>query len=351
MMREIDQISYRAAGNSHIIKKLGFMFPRQLIHGFDFHNNSLKYAKVGHVAFPQLELLIKHTQILLHTIGNPLKLQLNFQALLIDFLQQPASQLIVNFKGRPHQPVPFSMKRTFLHQEILESIRSFFKPVRPAKPKLRRPFPSYQRKLAKISGFLFFLILSSAVFAADEQDSVEQKLREALRNTMLQLRDAQGQVATLQAAQVENEQKLKDLDTKFKTLTRQAANDKSSADKTIGELSVKVSAQDEEISRLKISLDKWKEGYDTAAALARDKEAQRTKLANDLILLQRKVEDQQRKNDAMFRLGNEILTRYERFGLGDALAAREPFVGVTRVKFQNLIQNYQDKIVEQKIQP
>ncbi len=61
------------------------------------------------------------------------------------------------------------------------------------------------------------------------------------------------------------------------------------------------------------------------------------------------MDDQQRKNDALFAIGNEILSRYENFGLGNALANKEPFVGVTRVKFQNLIQSYQDKLIEQKI--
>jgi hypothetical protein len=45
------------------------------------------------------------------------------------------------------------------------------------------------------------------------------------------------------------------------------------------------------------------------------------------------------------------LDRYEKFGLGDALTAREPFVGLTKVKFQNLVQDYQDKLSDQKVKP
>ena len=71
----------------------------------------------------------------------------------------------------------------------------------------------------------------------------------------------------------------------------------------------------------------------------------------EAILLQRKVTEHEVKNAAMFKLGNEILTRYEKFGLGDALASREPFVGVTRVKFQNLIQDFGDKLADEKIKP
>ena len=73
------------------------------------------------------------------------------------------------------------------------------------------------------------------------------------------------------------------------------------------------------------------------------------KLAGESIVLKRKLEDRERKNAELFKLGNEILTRYEKFGLGDALAAREPFTGLARVKLENLVQDYQDKIADQKV--
>ncbi len=47
----------------------------------------------------------------------------------------------------------------------------------------------------------------------------------------------------------------------------------------------------------------------------------------------------------------EILTRYEKFGLGDALAAKEPFIGVTRVKLETLVQGYEDKLSNSKSNP
>ena len=61
------------------------------------------------------------------------------------------------------------------------------------------------------------------------------------------------------------------------------------------------------------------------------------------------MEDQRVRNITMYEVGLEIIDRYEKFGLGDAILAREPFVGTTRVKFQNLIQNDQDKLADQKI--
>jgi hypothetical protein len=51
----------------------------------------------------------------------------------------------------------------------------------------------------------------------------------------------------------------------------------------------------------------------------------------------------------MYELGMEILDRYEKFGLGEALTAKEPFTGITRTKFETLVQDYEDKLVDQTI--
>jgi hypothetical protein len=48
-------------------------------------------------------------------------------------------------------------------------------------------------------------------------------------------------------------------------------------------------------------------------------------------------------------MGSEILTRYEKFGLGEAIGAKEPFTGLTRVKLQELVQDYKDKLLNQTV--
>ncbi|MEQ1853886.1 MAG: hypothetical protein ABMA01_20105, partial [Chthoniobacteraceae bacterium] len=60
--------------------------------------------------------------------------------------------------------------------------------------------------------FTLLAVLSAGrLLANDPPNPAEAKLREALRATMIQARDASAQVATLQAAQAELEQKNKDL--------------------------------------------------------------------------------------------------------------------------------------------
>jgi hypothetical protein len=112
-----------------------------------------------------------------------------------------------------------------------------------------------------------------------------------------------------------------------------------------------VADKDGKIANLQEGLEKWKTGYNQVADIARAKEGERAKLAGEKIVLERKVADRETTNMALYKLGIEILSRYEKFGLGTALTSREPFTGITKVKLENLVQDYGDKLAEQKIKP
>ena len=194
-------------------------------------------------------------------------------------------------------------------------------------------------------------IASSAmpVRAADQAGAAEVKLRESLRATTLQLRNAEAERATLQAAQADLDAKNKMLTEQLEKLTKQTAANQADADRAIAELKGKVDERDREIGTLRVSLDKWKAEHQKVTDYAKAKDAQVAKLGERVIVLDRQVADQQRRNVAMYKLGTEILARYEGFGLGTALTSREPFVGITRVKFENLIQDYGDKLADERI--
>ena len=199
--------------------------------------------------------------------------------------------------------------------------------------------------------FSLLIAFATTVFAAEGVDANEAKLREALRNATLQLRTAEAERATLQGAQAALADEKKTLEAKFETLRKQTVAERAAEEKTIAGLKAQVATQESEITRLKEAVEKSDTAGKQTAALASAKETDRAKLAADLVALQRKVEDRETKNLALFKLGNEILTRYEKFSLGEALAAREPFVGTTRAKLENLVQDYQDKLLVQRAKP
>ena len=194
-------------------------------------------------------------------------------------------------------------------------------------------------------------LLGSAVHAADPPNAAELKMRESLRATTLQLRNAETERATLQAAQAASLEENKALTEKLEALTKQAAANQAEAEKAAADLGNRLTRKEMEAGDLQIALDKWKKGHAEVTEIARKKEAERATFAARVIVLDRQVADQQVRNAAMFKIGNEILARYEGFGLGTALTAREPFIGTTRVKLQNLFQDYSDKLADERIKP
>ncbi len=210
------------------------------------------------------------------------------------------------------------------------------------------------RSLLSIFLLGLFLVLpwGARLSAENAQPSAaEAKLREALRNTMLQLRSAENEKATMQAAQQESDEKVKDLTGKLEATAKQMAADKDAADKAIAEMKGKIAERDKILAGVREELERLKEDdTHTKKDLATTAD-QRAKLQEQVNALNLRVADQQRKNEGMFKVANEILSRYEKFGLGDALSAREPFTGITRVKLQSLFEEYQDSLSDHKIKP
>ncbi len=187
--------------------------------------------------------------------------------------------------------------------------------------------------------------------AADGPSAAEVKLRETLRNTMLQLRTAQNDNAAAQAAKADLEKKNKDLEAQVKLLTQRGEEDRQAAKKNEDDLNAKLTALTGRFDQLRAEFEKAMANLKTMSLLAQNKEADRKKLESEKTVLDRTVADEKSKNAELYKLGTEILRRYEKFGLGEALGAKEPFVGTTRVKLESFVQDYQDKLTDQKIKP
>ncbi len=201
-----------------------------------------------------------------------------------------------------------------------------------------------------ISGLAILSLLATtipSIYSAEEDPTA--KFREALKNTMLKLRDTQGQLANAQAATIAAESKVEDLTSKNKELTKDLVSERNAASTQISDLNKKISVRDDSISELQASLANWKKSYEDVTKLAAQRENQRAIFEAKSIKLERQVEDQQFRNIQMHKIGMGILDRYEKFGLGDAILAREPFTAVQRVKFQNLIQDFSEELSDARI--
>ncbi len=185
------------------------------------------------------------------------------------------------------------------------------------------------------------------LFVPGVRGADDAKVKETLRALTLRVRDAEAQQASLQAEKAQLEQDKKALTDKADALVKGADADKA----TIANLTAKTAEQETTINQTKDSLTKWKAAYDQINAAAHKLKAERDEAVSEDIIAKRLVADREAKNRELYRLANEILTRYEKFGLGDALAAREPFTGITRTKLENQVQDYSDKIADSRVQP
>ncbi len=194
-------------------------------------------------------------------------------------------------------------------------------------------------------------LLAVPLIAADAPNPAEARLREALRQLTARVQTAEAEAVSAKAVQAELEAKNKTLSAQVEKLVRQADTDKAAAEKAAEAGEAKLKEQEAELTQTKEALEKWKFGHGQVTELVRKTEAARATLAAKSSGLELRVADLTRKNLALFKLGEEVLTRLEKFSYGGALAAREPFVGTMRVKLENQVQGYRDRLLDPKLTP
>lgn len=222
---------------------------------------------------------------------------------------------------------------------------------------LERPDPGRLRSVSLRLFPLILLILYQPIqlHAAEAADPLH-KLREQLRSSLIQLRSSQNDAANAEAARAAAEQqnkeltgKITELEKRNEVLAKQNNSDKAVSGETIATLKKQLAGRDQRIAEYAEAFEKCKAAYQEAAGLARTKEEERAKLAADILVCRRTIADRESKNIALFNTAIEILERFQNYALGKALAAREPFIGTTRVKVENLVQGYKDKILDHRI--
>jgi len=182
-------------------------------------------------------------------------------------------------------------------------------------------------------------------------DAGDARLRDTLRSTLQALNAAETDRAALQSAAADNDKRLQELNAQVQVLIKRSVADKAAADQASAALAARLVEQEKTLAQLRQALEKAQASAQSQAEALRAADKQRAHLVAANQALERHLAECQAKNAALFKTGNEILTRYERYGLGQALAAKEPFVGLTRVKLENQVQDYQDKLLDERISP
>ena len=185
---------------------------------------------------------------------------------------------------------------------------------------------------------LLSMLVAVGIFSAQgaAAQSIEDKLRDQLRATTQQLRQLQDDQASLQAQKAAAEQERDALKVQLAAAKAQIGH----------------GGQDRgQVQALAAQVAKFKEAASQATGAASQAQADHDKLAAGVANAQTLLGACESKNDQLLIVGNEILKAYHKFDFGEAFGANEPFIGIERVKLENLAQDFGDRLYDGKFDP
>jgi chromosome segregation ATPase len=191
---------------------------------------------------------------------------------------------------------------------------------------------------------VIFVALAVALPAVAHAQVEADRLRDALRSATAQLRSLEDQRAALQARQTVVERERDRLQKENDAFKAQLKDAEQANQKAVDDFNQRLGERDD-------TLEKWKSAYEEAANVARTKDAERAKSVSEATALKASNKSCEAKNAQLFKASDEMLTYFKSMNLLDALAVREPVFGIKRVELQNVLQDYRDKILDQKVKP
>jgi chromosome segregation ATPase len=193
----------------------------------------------------------------------------------------------------------------------------------------RCPIPRGQLSVA--------LVMLAVIHGAPcSAQSLEDRLRDQLRSTLNELHELQDQQAALQAQKTATELERDTLKIQLAAAKARLAH--------AGQNNAQVAAFEARVA-------KDKDAIAQATGAAQQAQSDHDKLQAGLTDAQKKLGFCEDKNAALYKLGNDILDAYEKFDMGDAIGANEPFIGIKRVELENAVQDFDDRLYTDKYDP
>jgi len=186
------------------------------------------------------------------------------------------------------------------------------------------------------------LLLAGVVSCGEVRaDTEHDRLREALRSATAQTRQLEDQRTASQAKLAEAEKEKAALKAQVDAAKAESKRLEKQNREAVDEFNQRLTERDE-------TLEKWKSAYEEAATVARTKDAERAKFEGEATAFKASTKSCLAKNTQLIKDGSEILKRYRGLTVGDALVTSEPLTGLGRVNAQNFLQDYTDKLLDQK---
>jgi hypothetical protein len=202
------------------------------------------------------------------------------------------------------------------------------------------------------SGIVLLISCVALAAPAQAQSPAEARLRDQLRQTTLDLRQAQDENSALKV--------------KLDALSQQAAPPPApvaaaptAADTArLGRLQAALSAEQAKTAAAlqqgdsdHKALAQWQQSYAQLLTLAKSRDADAKKFE-----AMYKEEDSHAKactqsNVRLVQISDELLSRYKNKGVWDAMGDGEPLTGIHRVELEKIAQDYHARIVDSTVKP
>jgi hypothetical protein len=201
-----------------------------------------------------------------------------------------------------------------------------------------------------ISTAACMLLAAGSQAHAQQGQSMEERLRTQLRAVTTQLQEAQNELAALKAGHAapapagapvaagEAQASARELaELKAQLATERRARQQGAA--------AQQQSQDA-VAKAGEQVTQFRTAYDGLLKIARASEAERQRLAGEEKMRQQAVALCTEKNVKLYEAGQEILRAYENIDLGTLVTTRQPFAAQSRVKYEQIAQEYGDKLYE-----
>lgn len=196
------------------------------------------------------------------------------------------------------------------------------------------------------------LCLTGVGFHAEASDKNAGRVREAMRRVQQQLVQAQGQIAALEQEKARLTEDLGKSQAVSKAAEAQAASlqretkagkqQQSSQAKELALVKAESSSIAQQLADTRKSLDEVTRELKLATADKTNLEALKSRN-------EREISACESKNLALYEVGRSLMERFERKSCGEILAQGDPFIGIKKVETENLLEEYRDKLDDQKL--
>lgn len=192
---------------------------------------------------------------------------------------------------------------------------------------------------------------------AQPAQSMEERLRAQLRNTTAQLQQAQNELAALKAGQSgpagapAGKDSPDALRKALEAAQAQLASEKQARERLEQGSRASQSQAQAIADKANAQIAQYRNAYEELLKLARNAEAERKRLGEESGAQRSALALCEAKNAKLYAVGQEILDAYENVGIGTVIASRQPFAAKARVKYEQIAQEYGDKLYEGKFDP